>query len=57
MEFEWDEGKNRCNLDKHEISLEEAVSVFDDVHLSRFDTREAYGEIREITIGRSPEQS
>lgn len=51
MEFEWDEEKNRLNLDKHGISFEEAVQVFDDVHLSRVDTREDYGEVREITIG------
>jgi uncharacterized DUF497 family protein len=51
MGFEWDEEKNRLNIDKHGISFEEAVQVFDDVHLSRMDTREDYGERREITIG------
>ncbi len=51
MEFEWDEEKNRLNIDKHGISFEEAVLVFDDVHLSHVDTREDYGEVREITIG------
>jgi len=51
MGFEWDEEKNRLNIDKHGISFEEAVQVFDDVHLSRVDTREEYGEVREITIG------
>lgn len=51
MGFEWDEDKNRLNIEKHGISFEEAVHVFDDVHLSRVDTREDYGEMREITIG------
>lgn len=51
MGFEWDEEKNRLNVEKHGISFEEAVLVFDDVHLSRPDTREDYGEVREITIG------
>ena len=30
MRFEWDEGKNRCNLRKHKISFENAKLVFDD---------------------------
>ena len=51
MGFEWDEEKDRLNIDKHGISFEEAVQVFDDVHLSRVDTREEYGEVRDITIG------
>ncbi len=51
MGFEWDEEKNRLNIDKHGTSFEEAVQVFDDVHLSRVDTREEYGEVRKITIG------
>ena len=51
MGFEWDEEKNRLNVEKHGVSFEEAVNVFDDVHLSRPDTREEYGEVRVITIG------
>ena len=51
MNFEWDEDKNRLNIEKHGISFEEAVLVFDDVHLSRVDTHEDYGEVRNITIG------
>ena len=30
MGFEWDEGKNRLNLDKHGLGFEEAALVFDD---------------------------
>ena len=51
MGFEWDEEKNRLNVEKHGVSFEEAVNVFNDVHLSRPDTREEYGEVRVITIG------
>jgi len=51
MGFEWDADKNRLNIDKHGISFEEAVQVFDEVHLSRVDAREDYSEVREITIG------
>jgi uncharacterized protein len=30
MRFEWDEEKNRSNLQKHKVSFERAVLVFDD---------------------------
>jgi len=30
MRFEWDEEKNRLNLERHGISFETAVLVFDD---------------------------
>lgn len=30
MKFEWDENKNRANKIKHNISFEEAETVFDD---------------------------
>ena len=46
MGFEWDEDKNRLNIEKHGISFEEAVHVFDDVRFSRVDIREDYGEMR-----------
>ncbi len=51
MLFEWDENKNAKNHKKHGISFDEAIRVFADVHMSRLDTREDYGEVREITIG------
>lgn len=51
MLFEWDEAKSARNRKKHGISFEEAVHVFEGVHLSRIDTREDYGEVREITTG------
>jgi uncharacterized DUF497 family protein len=30
MEFEWDEAKNRENIDKHHVSFEHARKAFDD---------------------------
>ena len=38
MEFEWDENKNRINKEKHGLSFEVAVHVFnDDRRLEFFD--------------------
>lgn len=51
MEFEWDENKNRQNLNKHGISFEEAKEIFFGITFSIVDERFDYGEIREITIG------
>lgn len=30
MLFDWDENKAKINLDKHQVSFDEATSVFDD---------------------------
>ena len=49
--YEWDEAKNRQNLQKHGISLEEACRIFDDRVLSWADTRIDYGETRMISVG------
>jgi len=49
--FEWDENKSASNLEKHGISFDEAVRVFEGVYLSHIDPRENYGEVREITTG------
>ena len=32
IHFEWDESKNKSNIKKHQISFEEAESVFYDPH-------------------------
>ena len=50
--FEWDEEKNRLNIEKHGISFETAAAMFCGIILSRIDDREDYGEVREISIGR-----
>jgi uncharacterized DUF497 family protein len=51
VEFAWDERKNRVNQQKHGVSFETAILVFDDpYHLTRQD-REVEGEPRWQTIG------
>lgn len=55
LDFEWDEQKNRANVAKHGISFEEAALIFRGLTLTEIDTRQEYGEIREIDIGLLPE--
>jgi uncharacterized protein len=51
VEFTWDERKNRVNQQKHGVSFETAILVFDDpYHLTRQD-REVEGEARWQTLG------
>ena len=49
--FEWDEQKNQSNIRKHGISFELAKRIFENPVFTRLDTRECYGEDREISIG------
>jgi len=53
MEFEWDENKNKSNLEKHGIDFNDAKEVFKDENskLSQ-DLRKDYGEIRWRIIGK-----
>jgi uncharacterized protein len=52
LEFDWDPAKAAANLVKHEVSFEEAMSVFlDPVALSRLDEGHGAVEERWITIG------
>ncbi|PHM11246.1 BrnT family toxin [Nostoc sp. 'Peltigera malacea cyanobiont' DB3992] len=54
MEFEWDELKATANLTKHDVSFEEAKTVFDNVLAVIFDDEaHSVGEKREIIIGHS----
>jgi uncharacterized protein len=50
MQFEWDESKGQSNLQKHGISFEEAIEIFDGPVLTRIDLRD-YTEVREISVG------
>lgn len=52
MKFEWDENKNKSNLEKHGISFDEAALIFEGKILTRIDERRKYGETREISIGK-----
>lgn len=50
--FEWDENKNRLNLQKHGVSFEEAVTVFNDDDALIFDDPDhSFGEERFLILG------
>jgi uncharacterized DUF497 family protein len=51
MEFEWDESKNKINIEKHGIDFNDAKEVFNKPILAKEDTRFQYGERRWIAIG------
>jgi len=51
--FEWDENKNKSNLDKHGFDFNDAKEVFKDENRTiSEDNRNDYGESRWITIGK-----
>ena len=49
--FEWDEAKDRTNIQKHGVSFETAKQIFDGPVLTWRDKRREYGEDRDISIG------
>ncbi|WP_020560604.1 BrnT family toxin [Thiofilum flexile] len=49
--FEWDEDKNQSNIAKHGISFDLAKRIFEGPVFTFLDTRDDYGEDREISIG------
>ncbi len=51
MRFEWNEVKNRRNLEKHKISFETARLVFDDPHSRSIQDRLVDDEERWQTVG------
>ena len=52
--FEWDEGKAQSNARKHNVTFEEAVSVFSDPVLVTYaDEEHSEDEDRFISIGQS----
>jgi uncharacterized DUF497 family protein len=54
MEFEWDESKARVNLSKHNVSFDEAKTVFDDpLYIDFYDPDHSDDEERYIIIGQS----
>jgi uncharacterized protein len=49
--FEWDEDKNRKNLEKHGVAFEDVLSVFANREALAFeDRRKDYGEPRYIVL-------
>jgi uncharacterized DUF497 family protein len=54
LEFEWNAAKARFNEQKHEVSFEEAATVFSDpLALTILDPRFEHAEPRFVTIGTS----
>ena len=54
IKFEWDEGKAAANLKKHQISFEEAKSIFfDDLGVQFFDEEHSSDEDRFLMLGMS----
>lgn len=52
MKFEWDENKNKSNIEKHGIDFNDAKDVFNDSYrITSEDKRMDYGEKRWISIG------
>lgn len=54
LHFEWDEDKAKRNIQKHEVSFEEAATIFGDLFsLTIYDPLHSTEEDRFITIGLS----
>ena len=54
--FEWDANKAKANITKHEISFEEAATVFgDERSLTIDDVTHSTHEKRKVTLGKSVE--
>jgi uncharacterized DUF497 family protein len=54
LRFEWDPKKAETNLAKHDVSFEEAMTVFADPLARIFpDSEHSSNEVREIIIGHS----
>jgi uncharacterized DUF497 family protein len=54
QKFEWDPEKAKTNFQKHDVSFEEASTIFDDPQFITFlDDEHSIGEERYITIGLS----
>ena len=54
MEFEWDEEKAAANLAEHEVSFDEAKTVFDDpLYVDFYDPDHSYDEHRYLIVGKS----
>jgi uncharacterized DUF497 family protein len=51
MKFEWDEEKNKLNIQKHGLYFDIVPEIFDGPMLVNLDSRQNYGEDRWIGIG------
>ena len=48
MQFSYDEAKNKTNVQKHGVSLDEAKLLEWDLLISTHDARRDYGEVRTV---------
>jgi len=54
MQFEWNDDKAASNLSKHEVSFEEAKTVFDDpLYVDFYDPDHSEDEERYLIVGQS----
>ena len=54
MIFEWDENKARKNLSKHQVSFDEAQTIFSDpLYVDFYDPDHSQDEDRYLIIGRT----
>jgi uncharacterized DUF497 family protein len=54
MRFEWNNNKTGSNLSKHEVSFEEAKTVFDDpLYVDFYDPDHSKEEERYLIVGQS----
>jgi len=51
VDFEWDDEKNKSNIQKHGFDFTDAWEIFEAPILAALDDREDYGEDRWIGIG------
>ena len=51
MRYSWDDEKNRSNLQRHGITFEDAVRIFEGPTVEKVDDRFDYGDIRVYAIG------
>jgi uncharacterized protein len=49
--FEWDDNKNKVNIQQHEIDFHDAKLIFRHPMLIKTDTRKDYGEKRLVGLG------
>lgn len=54
MQFDWDKNKAERNLSKHEVSIEEAKTIFDDyLYVDFYDPDHSEDEDRYLLVGQS----
>ena len=51
MKFEWDEAKNKLNIEKHGLDFADGAAIFQAPMLTALDIRHDYGEDRFIGPG------